>query len=282
MYWRQNGTTLFGLNCDINLSIEKALKTTKQPGSGVDYSDPAKAIATLRGLVDQYLKLDQKDPEVQEETIKVPARDGYELELVVFKPNKSLSGAESTSSTSPLIVLYFGGGFIYGKPQTMAPLARPLVKLFNAIVVAPEYRLAPEHPFPTSVDDGWDCFRWIAKNAATLGANPSTGFIIGGISSGANICNPVAHLARDDGVHRPITGVWLCCSGARVAPELADKLPEKYRARLLSRTQPECTKEWASPGHEKVKECLKPDLNSELYSPLIWPTEAGHKNFPRT
>ena len=226
--------------------------------------------------------MDQKDPEVNEETIKVPARDGFELELVVYKSNKTNTGSKVEASTSPLIVLYFGGGFIYGKPQTVAPLARPLVKLFNAVVVAPEYRLAPEHPFPTSVHDGWDTFSWIANNATALGSNPDKGFIIGGISSGANICNPVAHIARDNGTKPPITGVWLCCSGVRVAPKLADKLPGKYRERLLSRTQPECVKEWASPGHEKVKEGLKPDLNSELYSPLIWPNEDGHKGFPKT
>jgi acetyl esterase/lipase len=219
---------------------------------------------------------------VAEETVDIAARDGAELPLIIFKSSKGKIGTEAESPTSPLIVLYFGGGFIYGHPRTVARLARPLVKLFNAVVVAPTYRLAPEHPFPTSIHDGWDAFSWIADNAINLGANPSNGFVIGGISSGANISNAVAHIARDNANQPPITGVWLCCSGARVAPKLADKLPEKYRERLLSRTQPECIKERGSPGHEKIKECLKPDLNSELYSPLIWPTDAGHKGFPKT
>lgn len=231
------------------------------------------------------MKADQTDPDVAEETLHVTARDGSELPILVFKPSKTHRKDEKELSASPLIVLYFPGGFIYGHPRTMAPLARPLVKLHNAVVVAPSYRLAPEHPFPTSVHDGWDAHTWIADNAASLGANPSKGFIVGGISSGANISNAVAHIARDKASQVPITGVWLCCSGARVAPKLADKLPEKYRERYLSRTQDECVSGPASnPGHEKLKECLKPDLNSELYSPLIWPSEGGygHARFPKT
>ena len=220
-----------------------------------------------------------------EETLHVTARDGHELSIIVFKPSKPRTADNEEPATSPLIVLYFPGGFVYGHPRTMAPLARPLVKLYNAVVVAPSYRLAPEHPFPTSVHDGWDAFAWIADNAASLGSNPSKGFIVGGISSGANISNAVAHIARDKADQVPITGVWLCCSGARVAPKLADKLPEKYRERYLSRSQEECVSGPASnPGHEKFKECLKPDLDSELYSPLIWPNEGGygHTFFPKT
>jgi acetyl esterase/lipase len=226
------------------------------------------------------VKSDQTDPDVAEETLHVTARDGYELSILVFKPSRTKTAEDEGASESPLIVLYFPGGFIYGHPRTMAPLARPLVKLFNAVVVAPSHRLAPEHPFPASVHDGWDAFTWIADNAASLGANPSKGFIVGGISSGANISNAVAHIARDNANQIPITGVWLCCSGARVAPKLAEKLPEKYRSRYLSRTQEECINPPASsPGHEKFKEGLKPDLDSELYSPLIWPTDAGHEGF---
>ena len=231
------------------------------------------------------MKSDQTDPDVAEETLHVAARDGSDLPILVFKPSRRKTADDEGASASPLIVLYFPGGFIYGHPRTLAPLARPLVKLFNAVVVAPSHRLAPEYPFPTSVNDGWDTFTWIADNAASLGANPSKGFIVGGISSGANISNAVAHIAHDNETQPPITGVWLCCSGARIAPKLADKLPEKYSSRYLSRTQAECITEPASnPGHEKIKEGLKPDLDSELYSPLIWPTGAGHGHagLPRT
>ena len=219
---------------------------------------------------------------MDEETL-VTSRDGTELPIIVFRSSKTEAKSDEQASTSPLIVLYFPGGFVYGHPQTLAPLARPLVKIYNAVVVAPTYRLAPEHPFPTSFHDGWNTFAWIAENATTLGADPSRGFIVGGISSGANIVNAVAHIARGRATQPPITGVWLCCSGARVAPKLEHQLPEKYRERLLSRTQKECIEPpAASPGHEAMKQCLKPDLDSELYSPLIWPTEAGHEGFPKT
>ena len=103
------------------------------------------------------------------------------IDLKVFRPAMSCSSNLAGNENSPLIVLYFGGGFVLGSPLALATLARSLVKQFTAIVVAPKYRLAPEHPFPTSINDGWDSLDWIAKNAtATIGADPSKGFIVGG------------------------------------------------------------------------------------------------------
>jgi acetyl esterase/lipase len=232
-------------------------------------------------MISHYDQADQKDPEVDEEILEAPAQDGTLLPVKVFRP----VATDKDATGLPLIVLYFAGGFIMGSPTTLTPLARLLVKQFNAVVVAPTHRLAPEHPFPTSVNDSWDTFSWIAANArSAFRADPSKGFIVGGVSSGSNISVVISHLARDTGLLPPITGVFLCCGGVRLAPKDADKLPEKYRERNLSRTQDSCVNSViTSSGLSKVgKEALKPDYNSKLYAPLIWPTEAGHKGLPKT
>ena len=265
------------------------MKTKKQPE--FDWSDPAKALATLRHLTGLHTQADQSDPDVSEESVDVLARDKFSLPLKVFRAAPSLSSATTHGekpSGSPLIVLYFGGAFVLGNPIIMAPIARSLVKRFNAIVVAPTYRLAPEHPFPTGFEDGWDTLSWIAENASgVLRADPSKGFIVGGISAGGNISNIVTHLARDRALQPSITGVWLSCPGVRMAPKDADLLPEKYRERNLSRTQDECVNSVVtSPNMAKLaKVSLKPDPDSNLFAPMIWPTgsgECGHKGYPRT
>lgn len=230
---------------------------------------------------------DQADPEVEEETIQITSRDRASLSLKIFRATENGSSANTKASGSALIVLYFPGGFIFGSPTLMAGIARLLVKRFHAIVVAPTYRLAPEHPFPTGYNDGWDALQWIALNASgTLQANPSKGFIVGGISSGANISNIATHLARDHALEPPITGTWLSCAGMRLAPKFAHRLPENYRERYLSRTQEECVNSGVSSQEMSkfMREMCNEDPESVLFAPLIWcaGSSYGHSKIPKT
>lgn len=94
-------------------------------------------------------------------------------------------------------------------------------------------RLAPEHPFPTAVNDSWDALKWAAANASSLAANPKLGFIVGGASAGGNLTAVMTHLARDEGLSPPLTGQYLCCPAL-----LHDgNVPEKFKPEYLSRTQ---------------------------------------------
>lgn len=225
---------------------------------------------------------DKAEEDIEEVTFEASARDGTALAVKVFRPAKSTS----TELSQPLIVLYFPGGFIMGEPGTLAPLARILVRQFDAVVVAPSYRLAPECPFPTALHDGWDTLSWIAKSADILKADPSKGFVVGGISSDGNIANSVAHLALEKSLQPPLTGVWLSCAGARVADDKLDLLPKKYRERLLSRSLDECINNISSSAgmQQFKKDVINADVNSRLWAPLMWSNapDFGHKGFPKT
>ena len=69
----------------------------------------------------------------------------------------------------------------------------------GAAVIALDYRLAPEHRFPTAVDDAWAALRWLAGHAATLGLDP-TRLAVGGDSAGATLAATCAIHARDIGL----------------------------------------------------------------------------------
>lgn len=164
----------------------------------------------------------------------------------------------------------------------VADTARWLVKRYNAVVAAPAYRLAPEHKFPASINDSWDIFSWIAKNAVTtLRSDPSKGFIVGGVSAGALMSLVIAHLARDQSISPKLTGVYSACGSIR--PRDISDLEPKYRERYLSRGQSECihnpvlSKEMS----DFMAACNQADPKSKLFAPLMWPDGEGHKGFPR-
>jgi len=86
----------------------------------------------------------------------------------------------------PVVVCYHGGGFTIGSATDDARWAAAVLKHTDAIVVCVDYRLAPEYPFPTAVDDGADAVLYLAKCADELGVD-SQQIVLSGFSAGANM-----------------------------------------------------------------------------------------------
>src|SRR5689334_18349416 len=99
----------------------------------------------------------------------------------------------------PLLVFFHGGGWIYGDLDSHDPTCRFLAERSGVRVLAVDYRLAPEHPFPAAYDDCLDAFRWTVKNAESLGADPAR-LAIGGDSAGGNLAAVVAIEAAREGL----------------------------------------------------------------------------------
>jgi acetyl esterase len=87
----------------------------------------------------------------------------------------------------PLLLYVHGGGFVIGDLETHDKVCRTLCHEVAAVVVAVDYRLAPEHPFPAAVDDVTRALRWVAAHARELGADPSR-IAVAGDSAGAHLC----------------------------------------------------------------------------------------------
>ncbi len=107
-----------------------------------------------------------------------------------------------TGGPHPLLVYYHGGGFVYGDLGTHDGACRIVCRHAGVHVLAVDYRLAPEHPFPAAVDDARAALSWAYANAERLGADPSR-IGVGGDSAGGNLAAVTSQLAARDGGPAP-------------------------------------------------------------------------------
>ncbi|AQA04144.1 esterase [Mycobacterium sp. MS1601] len=98
----------------------------------------------------------------------------------------------------PIIVFVHGGGWIGGSLDAFDEPCAVLAQRVGAIVVSPDYRLAPEHPFPAAPHDVLAALRWAGEHASEFGGDPDR-MAIGGESAGANLAAVTALRARDEG-----------------------------------------------------------------------------------
>jgi len=98
----------------------------------------------------------------------------------------------------PVLLWFHGGGFVIGDLDTHDSVCRLLADQADCMVVAVDYRLAPEFKFPAAVEDSHAAVRWVALHAKEIGADPER-IAVGGDSAGANLATVVAILARNEG-----------------------------------------------------------------------------------
>lgn len=97
---------------------------------------------------------------------------------------------------SPVILFFHGGGFVIGDLDTHNALCTELSHGLDLPVLAVDYRLAPEHPFPAAPDDCEAAARWLADSPAELGRT-ATGLVTIGGSAGGNLAAVTARALCD-------------------------------------------------------------------------------------
>jgi len=96
----------------------------------------------------------------------------------------------------PALLWIHGGGYVVGSVEGNEHYVKQLVKSVGCLAVSVEYRLAPENPFPSALEDCYDALKWLAAQAAALGVDPRR-LAIGGASAGGGLAAGLALLARD-------------------------------------------------------------------------------------
>ena len=205
---------------------------------------------------EQYLlrvgKLALKPPIHRTTDRQIPG-PGSELPIRIYQPREAKPG-----ELFPVLIWYHGGGFVIGNLDTHDSACRLLATQADCMVVAVDYRLAPEFKFPAAVDDSIATLRWVAMHAREIGAD-SERIAGGGDSAGAPLATVAAILARDEG-HPRVTFQLLVYPCTAPEPETAShrKFAEGY---LLTRN----TITWFYKHYQRSQK----DANDFRFAPLL-------------
>lgn len=140
----------------------------------------------------------------------------------------------SLEHPAPCVMYLHGGGWVVGDLDSHDFLTAALAADLNAVVIAVDYRLAPEHPFPAGFGDCLAVWHALQIHAQRLDIDPRR-IAIAGDSAGGNLAAAVCLALRDSGERQPV-------GQALIYPELggANDLPSRHEcadAPLLSTTE---------------------------------------------
>ncbi|MDR7082818.1 acetyl esterase [Arthrobacter ginsengisoli] len=146
----------------------------------------AEARVVSGGLKDLY----GPGPEVHRtEDHTLTAYDGGRIQVKVLVPREK---------PNAVLVYLHGGGWVLETIEGYETLGRQLATKSGAAVVLVNYRKAPEHPFPTPVEDAWTALQWAEENLDRI-AGARVPLFVGGDSAGGNLAAVTAIRARNNG-----------------------------------------------------------------------------------
>jgi acetyl esterase len=114
----------------------------------------------------------------------------------------------ASSSTLPAVAYFHGGGWVTGDLDTHSCIHRGIANRAGCLVVAVDFRSAPEHPFPAALDDCWAVVEWLGRSGGEVGADPGR-IAVADDSAGGNLAAAVALRARARGGPRLVAQLLL-------------------------------------------------------------------------
>ena len=146
-----------------------------------------RGLAAVRAAVESAPLPDDMPAMAHIDNVPIPGPGGS-IPIRIYRP--------TGNSGQPALVYFHGGGLVMGSNHSFEPLARELASSSCAVVVAVDYRLAPEAPPPAQFDDAYAATAWVAQHADNLGVDAARVAVVGD-SAGGSLAAAVALAARD-------------------------------------------------------------------------------------
>ena len=175
--------------------VGEFVKSIRVPGYFPPLPELRQQLRTMVGLMDEPAPA---LPRVEDIRIPGPAGD---IPARVY-------ATQAVNVPRPALAYFHGGGWVQGDLETHDGLCARLALHANVVVVAIDYRLAPEHKFPAAADDCLAAYRWLRTRGRDVGADTSH-VGVAGDSAGGNLSAVVSQLAASAGVPMPTCQVLI-------------------------------------------------------------------------
>jgi acetyl esterase/lipase len=139
--------------------------------------------------MDLTMIIRKKDGSIKESQEWIDLKNGTDMRLCIYRPKKQVKNV-------PGILWLHGGGYATGIPEQAMKIAKIFIQARDCIVVAPDYRLSLQAPYPAALEDSYRTLLWMRENAERLGIDESK-FIVGGNSAGGGLTAALSLYARD-------------------------------------------------------------------------------------
>ncbi|KAN0112376.1 Alpha/Beta hydrolase fold [Hyaloscypha variabilis] len=196
---------------------------------------------------------------VEKKSFKTNTADGHELEMVWYSP------ASVPATAGPALLHIHGGGMIVFDVHNFHPVLNNTVAASGVPMLSIDYRIAPEHPHPTLLEDCYTGLTWLRDHAKELNINP-TRIGVTGESAGGGLAAGLALMARDRKFSPPLAKQVL------VYPMLDDRttVPDKELLPFLSYSYEDNFTGWSAYigkdiiGTDKVSTYAAPARETDL------------------
>lgn len=121
---------------------------------------------------------------------ELPRTTGETMKVYLIKPVE-------TTELLPCVIHYHGGGFMLKASPLLIKNLADYARHVQCMVVVPEYRLIPEHPFPAAFDDAYNTLMWVYDQGASIGVDNHR-IVIAGDSAGGALAAGTVLKARDE------------------------------------------------------------------------------------
>ncbi len=163
--------------------LERIQRAKRPPLHSLQAVDARRAYEAAAEVLDM-----PRAPLARVEELSLPGGDGLPRPARLYA---------ATAEPKPALLYFHGGGFVIGSLETHDSLCRQLALRSGCAVVALDYRLAPEHPFPAAWDDSWASMAALVASPAEHGIQRLVA--VGGDSAGGTLAASAALHARDKG-----------------------------------------------------------------------------------
>lgn len=159
--------------------VGEFVKSIRVPGYYPPLPELRQQLRTMVSLMDE-----PAPPLARIEDIRIPGPAGA-------LPARLYDASGERNAARPVVLYFHGGGWVQGDLETHHGLCARIAQRSGALVIALDYRLAPEHPFPAAVDDCLAAYRWLRAQARELGVDPAR-IAVAGDSAGGNLAAVVS------------------------------------------------------------------------------------------